>query len=142
MSARVGVVALALAWSLACGGGDALSGPVPEPVVSPGGDLGGAGGRGGRSKRGKKGGAGAPAPAGGGIYCQAQGVYQVCVDQGDGWEQCSHHTANGGGIGSSEAEASSNAVIDCGAHMTNMIIIDGMSGRASVAQSCVATGCN
>ncbi|MCB9687957.1 MAG: hypothetical protein H6735_23150 [Alphaproteobacteria bacterium] len=153
---------LVLVASLACGGAE-VSDPVPTPdapSASPGGGGGGGGGggragkRGGGGRKGGKrgggggGGGGSPAPApsngggggGGGIYCEATGIYTTCTVT-DGWQNCVDQYATGGGVGTSQQEAMTAAVIDCEAFMTNMIIIANMNGSGSVKASCQPTAC-
>jgi hypothetical protein len=79
----------------------------------------------------------APAAGGGGHLCTAEGVYTVCEDG-----YCRDRSADSMGAGASDADARQEALSQCGSHMTNMVIISQINGRASVKQSCQVTGCN
>ena len=59
----------------------------------------------------------------------------------DGWQNCVDQYATGGGVGSSQQEAMTAAVIDCNGFMTNMIIIANMDGSGSVKQTCQPSAC-
>ena len=80
-------------------------------------------------------------------YCEAQGVYTVCVTE-RGVETCEDHAATGGAAGSDRNAAQTSAVIDCTTNQTSAVQrgnwpsgSDTRSERAFSKESCRVTSC-
>ncbi len=72
-----------------------------------------------------------------GSTCTAQGLYTVCTQQG-GYEVCDDRLSEGMGIG---ANAAGDALGMCNDHMTNMVVLGNMDGRAGMKVSCQVVAC-
>src|SRR5262245_33034269 len=80
-------------------------------------------------------------------YCEAQGVYTVCVTE-NGVETCEDHVATGGAASDDRGGAETNALIDCTTNQTSAVQrgnwptgSDSRSERAFSKSSCSVTNC-
>jgi hypothetical protein len=80
-------------------------------------------------------------------YCEAQGVYTVCVTE-NGVETCEDRVATGGATGADRGGAETNAAIDCTTNLTSAVQrgnwptgSDSRSERAFSKTSCRVTNC-